>query len=92
VYGLLNRHTSVAAQKSESFAGSFMRTSEPKPHWINGFSSVLSIPKFETWLRENDTNFGIGTLAGLLLGKTTPDSVYGLKMSPVVNCATVLPV
>jgi hypothetical protein len=32
----------------------------------------------------------IGTLAGLLLGKTRLDSVYGLKMSPIVNCATVL--
>jgi hypothetical protein len=41
---------------------------------------------------QNDANFGIGTLAGLLLGKTRLDSVYGLKMSPIVNCATVLAV
>jgi hypothetical protein len=41
---------------------------------------------------QNDASFGIGTLAGLLLGKTTPNSVYGLKKSPIVNCATVLAV
>src|SRR5579872_3395115 len=29
-----------------------MRTSEPKPHQINRFASVLSIPKFEMWLRK----------------------------------------
>jgi hypothetical protein len=29
-----------------------MRNSEPKPHWINKLASVLSIPKFETWLRK----------------------------------------
>lgn len=28
-----------------------MRSSEPKPHWINKFAGVLSIPKFETRLR-----------------------------------------
>jgi hypothetical protein len=39
---------------------------------------------------QNDATFGIGTLAGLLLGKTRLDSVYGLKMSPIVNCAAVL--
>ena len=32
------------------------------------------------------------TLAGLLLGKTKPNSVYGLKLSPIVNCATVFAV
>jgi len=34
----------------------------------------------------------IGTLAGLLLGKTKLDSVYGLNASPIVNCAIVLAV
>jgi hypothetical protein len=56
-----------------------MLTSEPKPHQINRFSSVLSIPKFENVAPQNDANFGIGTLAGLLLGKTSLDSVYGLR-------------
>ena len=32
--------------------GFFMRTSEPKPHYITKLASVLSIPKFETWLRK----------------------------------------
>jgi hypothetical protein len=32
--------------------GFVMRASEPKPHWNHGFASVLSIPKFETWLRK----------------------------------------
>ncbi len=41
--------------------GFVMRTSERKPHQINRFASVLSIPKFETWpckcdeLRNRDT-------------------------------------
>jgi hypothetical protein len=28
-------------------------------------------------------------VAGVLLGKAKIDSVYGQKMSPIVNCATV---
>jgi hypothetical protein len=36
-------------------------TKSPNENSI-GFLSVLSIPKFETWLRKNATNFGIGTL------------------------------
>src|SRR5579863_2254588 len=32
--------------------GFVMRTSEPKPHQINKLASVLSIPKFEPWLRK----------------------------------------
>jgi Hypoxia induced protein conserved region len=39
-----------------------MRTSEPKPHWINEFSSVLSIPKSVNKGPHNHTDFGIGTL------------------------------
>jgi hypothetical protein len=38
-----------------------------------------------------DANFGIRTLAGLLLGKTRLDSVYGLN-EPIVNWATILAV
>jgi hypothetical protein len=39
-----------------------MRTSEPKPHEINGFASVPLIPKFAQKLPLGHANFGIGTL------------------------------
>jgi hypothetical protein len=37
----------------------------------------VSISEVRNVAPQNDANFGIGTLAGLLLGKTTLDSVYG---------------
>jgi ribosomal protein S4E len=46
-----------------------MRTSEPKPHEINEFASVLSIPKFVNGGPREDTNFGIGTLDVLAIFK-----------------------
>lgn len=46
-----------------------MRTFEPKPHWINKFASVLSIPKFANVAPKNDTNFGIGTLAADIIAQ-----------------------
>ena len=48
-------------------AGLVHAASEPKSHQINRFSSAL------------DARLGIGTVAGLLLGKTTLNSVYGLN-------------
>jgi hypothetical protein len=33
-----------------------MRTFEPRPHQVNSFAGVLSIPKLETWLRKNATS------------------------------------
>jgi len=49
--------------------GFVMRTSEPKPHQINRFSSVLSIPKFETWLRKMMRTSESGRWQGFCLAK-----------------------
>ena len=40
------------SSKHHSCREFFMLTSEPKPHEVNKIGSVLSIPKFETWLRK----------------------------------------
>jgi hypothetical protein len=41
----------------------FMRTSEPKPHWINNLLASFDSEVRETEVPRNDANFGIGTLA-----------------------------
>jgi hypothetical protein len=56
-----------------------VRISEPS-HWWGG-SEVRII---------RATNFGIGVLAGLLLGKTRLNWLYGLKQNLIASCATVL--
>jgi hypothetical protein len=39
-----------------------VRTFEPKPHWIDPFARVLSIPNFVNMAPGKHTNFGSGTL------------------------------
>jgi len=61
-------YASVAVQKSASLMPRIRHADfEPKPHDINKFASVLSIPKFVDEGPQSDTNFGIRTLVDSLL-------------------------
>src|SRR5436309_7079581 len=53
-----------------------MRTSEPKPHWINKVASVLRFRSSQTRVPQNNANFGIGTLAAA-------QDLRGLRMAEI---------
>ena len=46
-----------------------MRTFEPKPHWFDRLTGVLSIPEFVNVAPKKDTNFGIETPAAEVIAR-----------------------